>query len=97
MANEQQALLLVLRSIESFLPDLVPLGSPWLPHKAVEMDVSPGKLSAPIRSNSESLFSGSLFVLSLISVMLIFCFPRILLLFLHLQLSRSYASCATRG
>jgi hypothetical protein len=48
MANEQQALLLVLRSIEGFLPDLVPLGSPWLPHKAVEMDVSPGKLSAPI-------------------------------------------------
>jgi hypothetical protein len=49
------------------------------------------------RSNSQSLFSGSLFVLSLVSVMLTFCFPRILLLFLHLQLSRSYASCATRG
>jgi hypothetical protein len=48
MADEQQALLLALRSIESFLPDLVSLDSSWLPHKAVEMDVSPGKLSAPI-------------------------------------------------
>ena len=47
MANEQQAVLPVSCSVESSLSDMVPLDRPRVLHKAVKMDDSPGRLSAP--------------------------------------------------
>lgn len=57
MANQQQNTVPVLCSVESSLPDMVALDSPGLPHEAIEMDASSGRLSAPRRKVIEMAFS----------------------------------------
>jgi hypothetical protein len=55
MANQQQISLSGLCSIESSLPDMLPLAHTWLSYQTEQMDDSPGRLQARYQTDSTSL------------------------------------------